>query len=130
MAKSKIDQVGKIIIPSNTNPWPHEMRVARILANVGYIVEFIPKSSIKTADILLDGVEFEIKSPRTSKANSLEHLIKKALMQSSNIIFDSSRIRNCNEDKMHVFLLRQAKTRKVLKSMIFVTKQGAIIDIK
>ena len=58
MEKNKID--GKIIIPAGRKPWPHEMRVASILAKVGFTVEFIQESTIRSADILLNGVEFEI----------------------------------------------------------------------
>ena len=47
---------GKVIVPANANPWPHEQRVAKILALAGHAVEFIPESNTKTADILLDGV--------------------------------------------------------------------------
>lgn len=70
---------GKIIIPANSSPWQHEQRVARIFALAGYSVEFIPESNTKTADILLNGVEFEIKSPKSGNANSLEHILKKAI---------------------------------------------------
>ena len=70
---------GKVIIPASVSPWPHERRVAKILALAGHAVEFIPESTIKTADILLDGVEFEIKSPKSGNANSLEHILKKLL---------------------------------------------------
>ena len=81
----------QIIIPAGLCPWPHELRVAQILSLAGHTVEFLPTRSSKTADILLDGIAYEIKSPRTNKTNTLEHLIKKALRQSSNIIIDSSR---------------------------------------
>ena len=78
----------QIRIPAGTQPWPHELRVANILASAGHDIEFLAVSAHKTADILLDGIEFEIKSPRTDKINSLEHLVKRALRQSPNIIID------------------------------------------
>ena len=123
-------QRGRIILPSGVAPWPHEMRVARILSNAGHKVEFIHKVNIKSADIFLDGVEFEIKSPKTNKANSLEHVLKKALKQSVNIIVDSSRIREIGDMRIQSFLTHQVQSRRRIKRMLLVTKAGDIVDIK
>ena len=120
---------GKVIVPSNANPWPHEQRVAKILALAGHAVEFIPESNTKTADILLDGVEFEIKSPKSANANSLEHILKKAVKQSCNIIIDTSRMKNIRDDNTRRFLVNQARLRKQIKKLIMITKQGQIIDV-
>lgn len=120
---------GKVIVPANANPWPHEQRVAKILALAGHAVEFIPESNIKTADILLDGVEFEIKSPKSANANSLEHILKKAVKQSCNIIIDTSRMKNIRDDNTRRFLVNQARLRKQIKKLIMITKQGQIIDV-
>jgi hypothetical protein len=120
---------GKVIVPANANPWPHEQRVAKILALAGHAVEFIPESNTKTADILLDGVEFEIKSPKSANANSLEHILKKAVKQSCNIIIDTSRMKNIRDDNTRRFLINQARLRKQIKKLIMITKQGQIIDV-
>lgn len=120
---------GKVIVPANANPWPHEQRVAKILALAGHAVEFIPESNTKTADILLDGVEFEIKSPKSANANSLEHILKKAVKQSCNIIIDTSRMKNIRDDNTWRFLVNQARLRKQIKKLIMITKQGQIIDV-
>lgn len=123
---------GKIIIPSGIVPWPHEMRVARILSNAGHEVEFIPKGHTKTADILLNGVEFEIKSPLTNKANSLEHILKKALKQSPNIIIDSSRMdgRKLKDKQILTFLINKVRRHREIRRLLFITKRGQIIDVK
>lgn len=113
---------GKVIVPANANPWPHEQRVAKILALAGHAVEFIPESNTKTADILLDGVEFEIKSPKSANANSLEHILKKAVKQSCNIIIDTSRMKNIRDDNTRRFLVNQARLRKQIKKLIMITK--------
>ena len=124
----KSTKKGRIIIPAGRKPWPHELRVAEILAANGYRVEFLPETNLKTADILLDGVEYEIKSPRSSTPNSLEHLLKKSLKQSQNIIISLMRINGMHSSVLR-FLAIQAKTRKRLKKLLVVTKQGRIIDI-
>lgn len=122
------DKNGCVIIPGGVQPWPHEERVAKILAAEGYKVEFLAKSTIRTADILLDGVEFEIKSPKTSSANTLEHLLKNGLKQSPNLIIDTS-CTKMRDDKMRNFLITQMRKTKQIKKMLLVTKCGRIIDI-
>ena len=123
-------QKGKIIIPAGRNPWPHELRVANILAMAGHNIEFLPESNINTADILLDGIEYEMKSPFTNKPDKLERNIKRGLKQSKNIIFDSSRIKNMRDDNFRRFLVRKAKEQKQIGELILITKRGQIIDIK
>ena len=120
---------GKVVVPANANPWPHELRVAKILALAGYAVEFIPEANTKTADILLDGIEFEIKSPKSANANSLEHILKKAVKQSCNIIIDTSRMINVRDDNTRRFLINQVRIRRQINNLIMITKQGQIIDI-
>ncbi len=120
---------GKIIIPSGIVLWPHEMRVARILSNAGHKVEFIPKSHTRTADILLNGVEFEIKSPEHFNPNTLEHMIRDALKQSANIIIDISRVKKIPSNQIQRFLIRQIYRNSRIKRMLMITKRGEIIDI-
>ena len=121
----------KIIVPPDRRPWPHEIRVAEILYSAGYYVEFIPESSIGTADILLNGIEYEIKSPKTNNTNTLEHRLKEAIRsQSCNIIIDSSRLKNMPDYKLQRWLVNRCKLQPQIKRMIFINKRGQIIDIK
>ena len=105
-------EYGRIIIPANRKPWPHELRVASILAKAGFEVLFISESNIRTADITLDGVDFEIKSPITNKPDKLERNIKRGLKQSKNIIFGSYRIKNIRDDSLQCFLLNKVKKNR------------------
>lgn len=129
MTKQKKSQ---IIIPGGLTPWPHELRVANILALAGHTVEFLPTGTQKTADILLDGIEYEIKSPLTDKANTLEHMLKRALRQSPNLIIDSSRTngKKIRDDQIRKFLISKARRHKQIKRMLFITRKGQVIDIK
>ena len=70
---------GKIVIPAGKKIWPHELRVAEILAMAGYDLEFLEEINLHRGDILLNAVEYEIKSPITSKSNSLETFINSLL---------------------------------------------------
>ena len=91
--------------------------------------EVLPKTNMKTADILLDNVAYEIKSPKSANSNTLEHVLKKALKQSSNIIIDTSRMKNVRDDNTRRFLINQVRIRKQIKKLIMISKQGQIIDI-
>lgn len=84
---------------------------------------------MKTADILLDGAAYEIKSPKSVNSNTLEHILKKALKQSSNIIIDTLRMKNAHDDNTRRFLINQVRIRKQIKKLIMISKQGQIIDI-
>ena len=104
------------------------MRIAKLLALAGHYVEFLQESSLPTADIRLDGIEYEIKSPETAKLSSVEQLIRKALKQSPNIIIDSSRCK-IRGDKLRNYLVYKCRTQKQIKRMILITKNGQILHI-
>lgn len=120
---------GKVITPATINPWPHEIRVAKILALAGHAVIFLERTNLHTPDILLDGIEYEIKSPEAFNTNTLEHTIKDALKQSPNIIIDSSRIKKIRDDKIRAFLINLTRRQKQIRHMIMITKLGQIVDI-
>lgn len=122
---------GKVTKPANTHPWPHEERVADILALAGHAVEFIPEGTIGTADIYLDGVIYEIKSPKTRNTNTIEHRLKDAIRnQSYNLIIDSSRIKDMPDPVFQNWLIKRCRLQPQIKNMLFINKKGQIIDIK
>lgn len=127
MSKQRKSQ---IIIPAGLTHWPHELRVANILALAGHAVEFLPTGTQKTADILLDGIEYEIKSPLTNNPKKIIRNVKRALQQSQNVIIDSSRIKGMRDDVLRKLLASRAKDQKTLKRLLLITKHGQIIDIK
>ncbi len=119
---------GIYIAPNRRRPWDHELHAAAILARAGHCIEFLPEGLLPCADILLDGVEYEIKSPETSKLSSIEQLIRKALKQSSNIIIDGSRCK-IREEKLRNYLIYKCREQRQIKHLIFITKTKKIIDI-
>lgn len=120
---------GKVVIPAKANPWPHEKRVARILALKGNYVEFIPESTIKTPDIYLNRTKYEIKSPVSDKVDAIERNITKALAKCPNIIFDSSRMK-VRDDQILKELIKRRKAGKGMRKLLFINKHGIIIDIE
>lgn len=121
---------GKVIIPSNAKPWPHERRVADILASHGYIVEFIPENNVtRSADILLDGSKYEIKSPVSNKLAAVERNLKRGIGQSRQIIFDSSRMKDVRDSQIIRILAYQLKKHNNLKKVIFINRSKEVIDV-
>ena len=125
---NKTEQRGGVYIAPGRNPWPHELRTAKILALAGYYVEFLPEGNLHTPDIRLDGVEYETKSPETEKTSSLEQSIRTALKQCPNIIIDSSRMK-MYDTRVRGFLIKKCREQKQIKKMLFVTKRGKVIDV-
>lgn len=125
----KRQKSGIYIAPGRRRPWEHELRVAEILANSGHYVEFLPEGLLPCADILLDGLEYEIKSPERFNANTLEHTIRKAIRQSARIIIDTSRMKRTHDDQVKRFLTSQVYRNSHIKDMLMITKRGEIVDI-
>ena len=119
-----------IFTPISRQLWAHEIRVAEILAQAGHYVEFLEeRHRIPTADICLDGIEYEIKSPEAFNPNTIEHTIRNALKQSSNIIIDTSRLKKIRDTQICNFLTHQSQKYRQIKRMLVVTKRGKIIEI-
>lgn len=127
-------QKGKIIIQAGANPWPHEIKTAESLAVGGHTVEFIKKSEVDyehTADVYLDGVLWEMKAPRGSLMKRVEKNIRRGLRQSKNIIFDCRRMKDLPDTAIERELRTCAGGRvKELEHLIFINRNGKVIDIK
>ena len=125
-----IQKRGVIIIPASADPWPHERRVARILALAGHRVEFIPEANIKMPDFYIDGVRYEIKSPVSGKVRAIERNLARGLNKNcTNIVFDSSRMK-VRDDQILRELIKRRRIGKGLKKLLFINKRGMIIDIE
>ena len=126
-------QHGKVIIDGACEVWPHELLTAEALAKAGYIVEFIPKSNVaynKTPDVHINGIRYEMKSPTSSHLSVVDKNVKKALSQSTNIVFDSKRMKNAKDAQVLRELEKSIATRRKLKSIIFVDKRRAVHRLK
>lgn len=118
-----------IFIAPGRKPWLHEMRVAEILSLAGHYVEFLEEGGLRTADIKLDSIEYEIKSPESFNSNTFEHKLKDTTRQAPNLIIDTSRIKKVRDLKVRSFLVDQIRKQKQIKKMIMITKHGQIVDI-
>lgn len=122
-----------IFIPRELKPYPknHELLSARALVKAGYSVVFLQPDSrkgAKTADILLNGVSYEMKSPIGS-LQSIERNLKRANRQSPNIIFDSRRMKIINTKIVEETIRRKVEKQRTIKSLLFINRHGKIIDL-
>jgi hypothetical protein len=125
-------KIGKVIEPSRCNIREHERRTAKAIANTGLIVEFVPESKkdfTKSPDILIDGIRWEMKSPKTDKLNQIQNNLKKANRQSKYIIIDTQRVKRLPDKAIQNFLLTRYKNQKSIKGLWFVNRRREVVDI-
>ena len=95
--KSKRENTSNVVIPNNhpNPPEPHEIDIAMILSrHYQTTVEFmVPVDDYKrkSADIIMLGVEWEIKSPTGTSKSTISGQFQRASKQSRHIIIDSRR---------------------------------------
>ena len=123
---------GSVTIPAGVDIWEHELKTAQTLAEYGYTVCFIERDNghnIKSADILIDSMPYEIKSPIASKLSAVERNLKRAYHQSANIVFDSRRMKRLPDKSIQKELLKQLKLTKNIRSILFINRKHEVIDI-
>jgi hypothetical protein len=124
---------GQVIIPAGhpNPPEPHEIEVAWILArHFNTTVEFlIPADDYKrkTADIVLLGVEWEIKSPTGKSRNTVGYQFRRASKQSKYIVFDGRRTPISDTAIQDRIRFEMAK-RISIKRVLFVAKSSEILE--
>ncbi|MCL2094741.1 hypothetical protein FWH13_01350 [Candidatus Saccharibacteria bacterium] len=124
--------VGKVIKTGGLNVWPHEQLMADILAAAGHVVEFLPPATTdgtQTPDVLIDGLKWEMKSPRASNLKTVERNLKRARWQSSRIVFASHRMKQVPDRAIERELHQRVKSVKGITSLKFINRHGNIIDI-
>jgi hypothetical protein len=125
--------IGKVIKTAGLNIWPHEQTMADTLALNGHVVEFIPPKNRKgeyTTDSLIDGVKWEMKSPRASSLKTVERNLKIAKWQSNKIVFASRRMKGVPDIAIEREL-RQCITKIAdIDHIKFINRHGHILDIK
>ena len=116
----------------NNPPEKHERSTANYFAKRGEDVKFIRPQFIKgshSPDFLMNGKTWEIKSPITYSDSSFEYNFRKAMKQSSNIIFDLRRLSVLNEKKYINELKKWCQT-PTIKTLVIITKDGKILTLR
>lgn len=122
----KID-ISKLKVP----PEKHEFETAKFFSDRGYVVEFIPPSNIPgihRPDIIMMGIEWEIKCPVGKGRNVISRNIKKAAKQSHHIIFDLRRL-EISQDATITELERRFREHQSIKRILIIKKTGDLLDL-
>ena len=115
------------------NVWPHEQKTAEALACAGYVVKFIRQSEIpyeKTADVLINGERWEFKAPTAANLKAIERNLKRGRWQSSCIVFDSRRMKGLPDKAILREVTKRAFEVPHVDKLLYVSKQGSVVDIK
>ncbi len=115
-------------------PEPHEIQTALFLRKQGKKVLFLAprnRPGVKTPDIRMDDLAWEIKSPVSAGARSIEHAFRSAIKQSENVLFDLRRskaadVANLAKINRQIRLIRGKELRRVL----VITKDQKLLDLK
>ena len=125
-------KTGKIDISQlNNPPEKHELETAKFFANRGKDVVFIRPSNIPnihTPDIIMDGVEWEIKCPEGKGKRTIEKSLEKGETQSRNIIIDLRWIK-IHEKQCISQIKLNFNTKTKIKRMFIITKGLRLIEL-
>ena len=122
---------GIVDVSGLTNPpEKHELDVANYFADKGKNVKFIQPPRIKgthTPDIEMDGVAWEIKSPKGKSKRTIENNFRHAVLQSHYIIFDLRHI-GVSEKQCIAQLEKEFGNRTYVKRLLVIRKDGELLE--
>jgi len=133
--KDKSVNPGKVIIPTGhpKRPEEHEVDTAWVLArHYRTTVEFlVPVDDYKrtSPDVLMNGVIWEIKSPKGKSRYTIQEQFKRASKQAKNVIIDSRRTKLKDKDIVKSIDFEIQK-RPYLKKIILIDKSKKVVAIK
>ena len=82
------------ITPNGVVLEAYELATVVFFTELGYDVELVPRSNtegVHKPDILMDGLEWEIKAPKGEGKSLIKNTLQKAARQSANVIIDLRR---------------------------------------
>ena len=130
----KRGKIGKIIIPGNMKPWPHELAAARVLAENGYDVEFIRKSEqykTNSADLKLNNKKiWELKSPKADSLKAVERNVKRGRNQSPRVIISGLRFSNFSDEVIMREIVSSLKRVDDIEKLKYISKRRKVVDVK
>ncbi|MDR0199352.1 MAG: hypothetical protein LBI43_02100 [Streptococcaceae bacterium] len=113
-------------------PSPEELKAVQPFLLRGDEVIFLAESrgkGIKTADVQISGVIWEIKCPSGNSKQTITRQLRRAIKQSPNIIIDS-RFSKIKEKDFENQLKIDLRIHTSIARLILITKQGKILDLK
>ncbi len=128
-------RIGIIVVPPGVFVDVHEKIAADFLAvEIGADITFLVpnrQKGRKTPDIEMDGLLWEIKSPKGKSSRTIENNIRLAILQSPYIILDLRRLDGRIPTRKHLNEIeRQFSLAKSIRHIIVITRQETSIDFK
>ena len=120
------------IIPNGVILEKHEYRTVLLFTEMGVDIELIPKSEKKgvhAPDIVMNGLRWEMKSPKGEGKYLMQNTIQKAVKQSRNVIIDLRRAKRSQERCLQE-LEKEFGSSKNLQKLKVITKSRKILDFE
>ena len=108
----------------------HELATVVFFTELGHDIELIPKSNVEglhLPDIVMDGLKWEIKSPKGDGRWVIMNTLQSAAKQSENVIIDLRRIK-LSQEKCLLSLNREFEHSKKIKRMLVITKTRKLLE--
>lgn len=120
------------IIPNGVSLEKHENDTVVFFTELGKAIELIRPSNmphLRHADLIMDGIEWEMKSPETASKIVVERSMHKALKQSCNVIIDLRRAKG--KEKVAIeHLLKCFASSKRIRRLYIITKKQELLDYR
>ena len=111
-------------------PEPHELSAAVILARYWRKdVYFVGRNLQMSADIRVDGIFWEIKSPIGGGKRTIQNNLREATQQSRNIVIDLRRCKTPTERALSR-VKYAAKSLRSIRRLVAVLDNKTVVDIK
>jgi hypothetical protein len=133
--KSKKLNLGQVVIPAGhpNPPEQHEVDAAMVLArHYQAVVQFlIPNDGYKrkTPDIVMLGVEWEIKCPHGASKSTINNQLRWAAKQANNIVVDT-RHTKLQDDEIEGKVRQEIHRKSSIRKVILINKLGKVVEIK
>ena len=131
MKKARFRKQGRLTT-NNVVMEPHEYSTVNVLLSHQEDVELVRKSRTphtRSPDIVMRGMFWEMKSPDGKGSRSVEHALRRATHQASNVIIDLRRIKI--SDEILILLLKKLFLElRSTRNLWIITKQVEIIRLK
>ncbi|MBR3164153.1 hypothetical protein IKF15_02515 [Candidatus Saccharibacteria bacterium] len=116
---------GKIKIENGAMPDRYELEIARVFIEDGFELRFLKpvnQDKVKTPDVVIGGVAWEMKTLRTKKMSGVEQALKRASKQSSYVIISMLYNKYLDEADVEKFLGKKLKEQKSIKRIIIIKR--------
>lgn len=123
---NKIGRINK----NNIQTKLHEDSTVLYLSQFGYDIDFVkPRNTnrARTADLMMQGSLWEMKSPTSFNDSTIKADFRKAASQSDRVIFDLRRIKK-NTDRVEKQLIKVFNGRGRVRKMIIIRKNGSVLE--